>query len=291
MKNLFGLETGRFNQELSYVYFGKGQEKLVVFPPMHDAIFPAESMSYYLYWLLAPLGHDFSVYIISRKQQMPVGYSTREMAADYQKVFETFIGPAHVMGISLGGMVAQHFAMDFPLSVKKLIIVAAAHCMGHEGLQIARRWIPWARHHLWEGIYNESVDITYTKAYRWIYQGLKPFVSRILYRQMKQDPADFIISGQAAMIHDTFDQLDKILAPTFIIAGGKDRFFPEPLFHGMVKSIPRAQLLMIPQAGHGVFEEYRKRCMAEIKRFIFNDAVEQIDFDPDNQQGMKAARS
>jgi pimeloyl-ACP methyl ester carboxylesterase len=63
------------------------------------------------------------------------------MAADYGRAFEWSIGPAHVVGLSLGGLVAQHFAADHPEYVESLVIGVAAQGLGAEGHEIVRRWL------------------------------------------------------------------------------------------------------------------------------------------------------
>jgi len=285
------IETGKLDGLYSYVRFGNGNEKLIIFPPLHDALYEAASFARYLHSLFKPLGRRFTVYIVSRKRNLPVGYTTRDMAADYAAVFKKYFGPSYVVGVSLGGLIAQYLAIDYPQYVKKLIVVGAAHCMGHDGLSIAKRWIPWARNGLWEEIYDESVEITYTGSYRWIYALLKPIIRRWMHRKMSKDPSDFIICGQAGMIHDTFDQLESISMPTMIIAGNRDHFFPETLFHGMIRKIPNCQKIFIHNAGHGVFEEHKKKCVNFILDFIIEEKIEHLSAESWNPSILNTAGS
>ena len=79
------------------------------------------------------LAETSTVYIISRRRNMPKGYNTRDMAADYARAFESEIGTADVLGISLGGYVAQHFAADYPDYVNRLVLACAAYRVSDEG--------------------------------------------------------------------------------------------------------------------------------------------------------------
>jgi len=259
--------TGKLGGTLPYIRFGQGTEKLVIFPPINDALFEASAFPVYLRYLFAGFAAAYDVYIISRKRNLPVGCSTRDMARDYAEVLERTLGPAHVIGISLGGMVSQYYAYDYPHLVKKMLIVTAAHRMGPEGLEIARRWIPWSKLGKWGEIYDETLEITYTKTHLWAYRMMKSFLKRYILPRIK-DPFDFITSGYAGIIHDAFQILPAIKAPVLIIGGTKDRFFPENLIREMAGRIPTAELFLIGGAGHGAFEEYRSRCIHKSLEFL-----------------------
>ena len=153
------IETGSIKNKYPYIRFGKGEEKLVIFPPINDALFAVPEVALFVHGLFYPFGKKYEVYAISRRRNLPVGYSTREMAADYAEALRT-IGPAHILGVSLGGMIAQQFACDHPEFVKKLILVSSAHHMGPDGLKIARRWIPWARMKMWKSIYRDTAELS-----------------------------------------------------------------------------------------------------------------------------------
>ncbi len=260
------MEIGEFNSGCSYIRFGKGKGKLVIFPPLNDSLFSAEKFAWYYRHIYGKLGQQFDVYIISTKRHPPVGYSTRDIARDYAGIIKP-LGPVNIMGISLGGMVAQHFACDYAQYVKRLILVASAHRMGPEGLIIARRWIPWARLGLWKEIYEDTIELSYRFSYRILFNLLKPFFGRYLSKSVK-DPSGFIIAGQSGIMHDSFDILPQLKMPVLVIAGTQDRFFPEPLFHEMGERLPQCELLIIKGAKHGVFEENKRECLRAITAFI-----------------------
>ena len=264
------VKTGEFQGGFPFVQIGAGAEPLVIFPPMHDALFSVREFPWYFYALFHEFARDYTVTLISRRRNLSVGMSTSDMAEEYAPVLRRETGKAHVMGVSLGGMIGQHFAALEPSLVQKYVNVAAAYQMGPLGLQIARRWIPWARAGKWKEIYEETMTITYMRQQKGLpYRLMKSVLKRILLPLLK-NPADFIIAGQAGMLHDSWETLPRIQVPVLIVGGTHDRFFPEPLFHEMAARIPESRLLIVPGAAHGVYEEYRRRVVATIRDFLKN---------------------
>lgn len=248
------METGFFNEKNEYIKFGQGAEKIVVFPPMNDALFKLAQIHRYYQWIFRGLSRSYTIYVISRKRNLPVGYSTREMAADYGEIFSEHIGSAHILGISLGSLIAQYFAHDFPQYTRSLVNLAAAHRMGTEGLTVARRWIPWARHGEWRTLHKDMVALSYTGIHYLLFMLGTPFIGRYLQNKISH-PADFITSGQAGMIHDSSELLSEIQVRTLIVGGDKDILFPEPLLREMASRMPHAKLHLIKGAAHGVYDE------------------------------------
>ena len=252
----------------SFLKFGNGPEKLVVFPPIYDALFESADFPVYFRFLFGVFAETCTVYLVSRKRGMPVGYLTRDMARHYSEFFTAEIGgPAYVMGISLGGLIAQSFAHDYPHYVRKLIISGSACRMGPEGLEIARRWIPWAREGAWNKIYEESMDFSYIGWHHFLSQLFKPYFVNRLNRTV-QDPSDFIISGQAGMLHDSMNFLPELRMPVLVVGGSQDCFFPESLLYEMKYAVPHCRLHIIPNAKHAVFEQNRTAVSKVILDFM-----------------------
>src|SRR4028119_4349 len=138
-------ESGQLAGGLPYVRFGEGPRTLVVFPPINDSLPDATHGARFFRWYFRCFADEYTVYLVSRKREVPQGYTTRDMAGDYGEALGWGIGPARVMGLSLGGLVAQHFAADHPEHVESLVIGVAARGLGREGREIVRRWIDLAR--------------------------------------------------------------------------------------------------------------------------------------------------
>jgi pimeloyl-ACP methyl ester carboxylesterase len=97
-------ETGMFLGEFPYVRLGSGPENLVILPGITLENEPPgrlEAWTYRLGFGRFAAGH--TVYVIHRRRGMPPHYTTQDMAADYARVMEEELGPAHVVGFSTGG--------------------------------------------------------------------------------------------------------------------------------------------------------------------------------------------
>jgi pimeloyl-ACP methyl ester carboxylesterase len=272
------IEQGEI-ENCPFIRFGEGKEKIVIFPLINDALFSVREVGWYFRNLFSPLCRDYNIYVIGRKRRLPVGYSTSEMARDYAKVFENAdFGQVYLIGISLGGMIAQNFAHAYPQYVQRLIIISSAHHMGPEGLNIARRWIPWTREGRWKEIYKETVKISFHKWCQLFLRLGEPLVVKYLKNKIDdQAAADFIISGQAGVMHDSSSLLSEINMPTAIIGGTEDPFFPETIFREMAERIQGCELLTIKGARHLVLDEHKKQCMRMVAAF-FRSSTTTIDF-------------
>jgi hypothetical protein len=56
------------------------------------------------------------------------------------------------------------------------------------------------------------------------------------------DPSDYIATIEADLGHDATDALSRIVAPTLVIAGSRDFFYPDPIVRETAQRIPQATL-------------------------------------------------
>jgi pimeloyl-ACP methyl ester carboxylesterase len=270
-----GVQSGVLAGRLPFARFGNGARRLVIFPGLADAAWDVTSHAWDLPLQHRRLADEFTVYVLSRKRGLPHGYTTRDMAADYATAFESEIGPAVVLGTSLGGYIAQYLAIDFPQYVHKLVIACAAYRVGDEGRKIPARWLELAAEHLWREFYFDIAKVTMREFQQTFYQFLIPLV-----RTRPSNPADFLVSLEACLAHDTSDLLCRIQAPTLVIGGSDDVFFPSPLLRETAERISHAVFRLLDGGSHGAYE---------LKRDEFEDAVLEFLHNHDSALPAKAA--
>ena len=103
--------------DMDYVSFGKGRDALIMLPGLGDGLTTVKGMAIPMAITYRMFACNYKVYIFSRKNYLPEGYSTRDMARDQAEAMKKLgISKAKVVGISQGGMIAQYLAIDFPES-------------------------------------------------------------------------------------------------------------------------------------------------------------------------------
>lgn len=261
------LESGHLVGELPFIRFGGGSRRLVIFPPINDSLRDVTNGARLLRWYYRSFADEYTVYLVSRKRRLPSGYTTRDMAADYARAFEQSIGPAHVVGLSLGALVAQHFAADHPEHVESLVVGVAAYSLGAEGREVVRRWTGLARQGRWRDLHAEMVVDMYTGLRRPLYE----ILARLVGGAGVRSPAareDFVVSAEASLNHDATDRLGAIEACTLVVGGAQDRLFPGPLQSDTAERLPNAALRLIEGVGHGAFDERKRDFDAAVMGFI-----------------------
>lgn len=200
----------------------------------------------------------------------PGPYSTAQMADDAAALLGHLgIGRAHVLGVSLGGMIAQEFALRHPERMLRLVLACTAP--GGEGSvrpdpEILRAFVRSPGGDPREEVLR-TIPFLYTEAYRRARpEEIEAFVRR---RLGKPVPAEGHAAQLAAAVgHAAWDRLGTIRAPTLVIAGDGDRLVPPENSRRLAERIPGAKLVLLPGAPHRLFAENAEVFNREVIAFL-----------------------
>jgi pimeloyl-ACP methyl ester carboxylesterase len=104
---------------------------------------------------LKRLTQQYSIYLSSRKQNLPHGYTAEDMSNDYAEMIYKDIGqPVHIMGMSSGGSSAMHLAADHPTLVNKLVLAMTGYHLNPNGKMVAEIWRDLALKEDWQALYE-----------------------------------------------------------------------------------------------------------------------------------------
>lgn len=236
---------------MEYVTFGQGDQALILLPGLSDGLRTVKGMALPLAWSYRAFGQEYRVFVFSRKKELPLNYSTKDMAADQAKAMEILgITKAYVMGVSQGGLIAQYLAIDYPQKVEKLIL-AMTFCKPNEVLQnVVENWISMANQSDYHSLMIDTAQKTYVneKKYRFLY----PLLGRI---GKPKDFTRFIIQAKSCLPHDAYKELDRIACPTLILGGGCDHIVGQTAALELAAKIPNQELFIYSDLGHGAYEE------------------------------------
>jgi len=202
-------------------------------------------------------------------------YSISMMADDTAGLMEALgIDQAHVLGVSMGGYIAQELAIRHPGRTKSLIMATTSI-----------------------GSYTLETHILYSRA-RAALDGLSPIVffqlmlPFIFTDRTFEDPemvqmALDTIAGQpdrtpayalsrqfiACVEHSARGRLSRVAVPTLVIAGRNDPFVPFSLSEELAAAIPNARLAVLDGGGHGFNAEISARFNRAVLDFLAQNAL------------------
>ena len=112
---------------MDYIRFGTGPQILVMLPGLGDGLRSMKGTALPMALMYRVFAKEFTVYAFSRKNVLPEGYTTRDMARDQAEAMAQLgIEKADIFGVSMGGMIAQHLAIDYPEKVRRLILTVTS---------------------------------------------------------------------------------------------------------------------------------------------------------------------
>ena len=249
---LFYAKNGHINGT-DYICFGTGNRNLIILPGLGDGLQTVKGTALPMAWMYRIFSKDFTVYMFSRKADLPQGHSTRDMAHDLKETMDALgIQKADVLGVSMGGMIAQWLAIDYPEKVGKLILAVTSARPNGILTDSLEEWMDQARNDDHQALMESNLRKIYSPGYYRKSKPLLPLLSKIT----KPKTYDrFLIQAEACLHHNAYDLLPQIAPPTLIIGGEQDQALGCAASREMAQAIPNAQLKVYPQWGHGLYEE------------------------------------
>ncbi len=198
------------------------------------------------------------------RSDVPRGpYTIRQMAGDAAAVLDAAgIAAAHVIGASMGGMIAQELALRFPERVLSLVLA----CTTHGGVfskwpEFIRR--PWSLRNLQRA--GQMIPFLYAGATprERIDEDLRMRAGCTCCRRG--------VTGQIAAVMgwSSRRRLSRIRVPTLVIHGDDDRIVPPDNGRALVARIPGAQFQLVHQAGHILLTDQPEACAEAVLNFFW----------------------
>lgn len=239
--------------DMYYVSFGRGDRIMTVLPGLSDGLSTVKGMALLLRPPYKRFLKDYTVYIFSRKNRMPEGYSIRQMADDQAAAMkELGIDRSAVLGVSQGGMIAQYLAIDHPGIVERLILAVTAPYVNDVAGDAVKTWIGMAERKDHVSLMADTAEKTYSKAYLDKNRKLFPVIARFAKPKSYER---FFRNAYAILGFDARGELEKISCPVLIIAGGDDKTVGNDAPYELNKLIPNSMLYIYEGLGHGAYEE------------------------------------
>ncbi|HEX5975884.1 MAG TPA: alpha/beta hydrolase, partial [Nitrososphaeraceae archaeon] len=161
--------------------------------------------------------------------------------------------PIDILGLSLGGFIAQEYALTYPDKVDRLILLVSS-CGGKESIppQIS----PEAFKGMVSG--NASKDLFLSTLFpkEWINENIDYIEKNFVFPMGKISPQYLLLQSQAASNWEACARLSNITSPTMVVAGTEDITAPPANSAMMAERIPAAWLVQIKGGGHGLIFQY-----------------------------------
>jgi 3-oxoadipate enol-lactonase len=196
-------------------------------------------------------------------------YTLAEMAADVRAVLDDAkVEDAHVVGLSLGGAIAQELALTAPEWVRSLTLVSTFARPDARLEAILESWCT---------IYPILGPRDFAlQSWPWLFTWRffeRPSAFRNLQRYAEnhprpQEPDAFIRQARVPLGQDRRERLTELRIPTLVIAGAEDALVPPYLGQELADHVPGARFVALPGVGHSANLEGRAEFNRLLKEFL-----------------------
>jgi pimeloyl-ACP methyl ester carboxylesterase len=200
----------------------------------------------------------------------PGPYSIATMASDAALVLDAAgIARAHVFGVSMGGMIAQEFALQYPARTRSLILGCTspggplavraeskvADVLFARGMTLEQARVAILPHIYDAATPREKIEEDVSLRQRWL-----------------PSPQGYMAQLQAIMAWESYSRIAQIAAPTLVIHGKSDALVPPGNGRLIAERIPGAKLVLLDHASHLFLTDQTEASQREILDFLSSDS-------------------
>jgi len=181
-------------------------------------------------------------------------YSIKGFSEDlYEFMQKLGIPKAHLFGLSMGGAIAQQFALDHPEMIRSLILVSTFSYVDNHARQAFLRLKSNLAQGGYPAFFDEVVKLAFTPKY--IAANPGPIAELKMKRIAVNSPAAIGRATDACLTFNLKDQISKITLPTLVISGREDVFTPVHLAEQIHRSIRASEWKILEGVGHNLHIE------------------------------------
>jgi 3-oxoadipate enol-lactonase len=195
----------------------------------------------------------------------PGPYSPELFADDLRHLLDALaVQRAHLIGISMGGVISQSFALRHPERVTSLVLVSTS---SEVGPQATANWQKLANRIEQHGFDPRTADASRSVAPA--FAAAHPEILEQLKEQtLRNQPIAYAAAARAMSDYNFTAQLAAVTAPTLILQGLNDQLTPPGGSVKLRRALSRAHLVMLPGAGHNIPIEQPGTFHAAVAAFL-----------------------
>jgi 3-oxoadipate enol-lactonase len=201
-------------------------------------------------------------------------FTLAELAEDVVRLLDALgVDKVHIYGPSMGGMIAQHLALNHPARVRSLTLA----CSSFGGLyhpetvnpsmDIVMRILQPPTGGQEEYI-RSGLDIGFPQSF---IDSAPAFIDAVVAHRLQFGalPPQLVERQFAAVNgHDTSSRLGELRMPTLVVTGDEDVLIPPENSHRIAGCIPHARLIEYTGCGHAFMEQECDRFAADLLGFL-----------------------
>ena len=206
---------------------------------------------------------------VGRSSTSEAEYEIADMARDAlaladQLELDTF----HLVGVSMGGAIAQEIALQAPDRVRTLTLAVTFPVGGTYACRLGEVWSARVKQVSFEQHVDELMLLNHSEEFFENADMVEFIRTAMLSNPNRQAPEAFGRQIAACGRHDARDRLGTLTMPTHVIGGEYDILVPIWKSREIAERIPGAKLTVLPKAPHGLPLERAEEFNAAVLGFI-----------------------
>jgi pimeloyl-ACP methyl ester carboxylesterase len=182
-----------------------------------------------------------------RSSKAAAAYTIADMADDVAALMDALdITRAHLLGLSMGGMIAQEFALRHPGRLHRLVLSGCGAAPARVAFDPIRTWN-------WVKANDQSGEVFACQQFTWLFstaflrnnEAVQQTISMLASNPNPVGPEAYNRQAQAYLRYDALDRLGEIRSPTLVIVGEQDLLTPPWICREVADRIPGSQFEII----------------------------------------------